>query len=117
MAKGGMPSHIPTEVTRAKVSALVAFGIPQEHIAINIGVSDETLRKYYREELETGLSNANQQVANVLFSKAVDERDLGACIFWLKTRGRHAFREKDPEDNKDLKSIVEKLIDKMPSAK
>jgi len=90
---------------------LVAYGIPHEHIALRIGITHDTLVKHYKYELETGLSNANEQVANVLFSKAVFDKDLGAVIFWLKTRGR--WREKDPEDDKKYASLVEKLIEKL----
>lgn len=104
----GAPPHEPTIETRAKVSALVAFGIKQESIARMLGISDETLRKYYDHEIHTGLENAIDEVANVLFSKAVDDRDLAACTFFLKTRGR--WREKDPEDNKQALSIIEQLI-------
>lgn len=113
----GAPCHEPTEVTRAQVSSLVAFGIPQNHIARMIGISDDTLRKYYDDELELGLSDANQKVANVLYSKAVDERDLSACIFWLKTRGRKMFSEKELDETKkaleQYQSIVESLLDKI----
>lgn len=107
-----MLEHVPTLETRAEVSALVAFGIKQEHIALKLRISDETLRKHYPYELETGLALAIDKVANVLFSKAVDERDLGAAIFFLKTRGR--WREKDPDEGKkNLESVIEMLADKL----
>lgn len=108
MAKVGAPAHEPTIETRAKVSALVAFGIKQESIARMIGISDETLRKYYDHEINTGLEYAIDQVANALFDKAVNQNDLAAQTFFLKTRGR--WREKDPEDNKQALSIIEQLI-------
>lgn len=112
---GGSPEHVPTEITRDRVSNLVAFGIKQEHICDMLGISDDTLRKHYKHELDYGLSNAIEKVANVLYSKAIDDRDLTAVQFFLKTRGR--WREKDrDEGNKALEqyqSIVEKLLDKI----
>lgn len=107
----GIPEHVPTEITRAQVSALVAFGIRQENIATMLKISDETLRKYYRTELDIGLDEAVNKVASVLFNKAVEERDLAACTFFLKTRGK--WREKDPEEKSKYDSLVEKLIDKL----
>jgi len=111
----GIPPHIPTSETRAEVSALVAYGIKQEQIAKRLRISVDTLAKHYGHELEMGLANAINEVANVLFSKAVDDRDLGAVIFFLKTRGR--WREKDPEENKQAMSIIESLLEKIPQQK
>jgi hypothetical protein len=108
MANPGTPAHVPTQKTRDKVESLVAFGITQEQIARNLEISVDTLKKYYDDELSNGLTNAINEVANVLFSKAVEERDLAACTFFLKTRGR--WREKDPEDNGKALSIIEQLI-------
>lgn len=108
MANPGTPAHEPTKAIRDKVESLVAFGITQEQIARHLGISVDTLKKYYDDELANGLTNAINEVANVLYSKAVDDRDLAACTFFLKTRGR--WREKDPEDNKQALSIIEQLI-------
>ena len=112
MAKAGKPEHKPTSETRAEVSALVAFGIKQEHIARRLRISDETLRKHYEHELETGLSNMIGEVANALYRKGVEEGDTTALIFILKTRGR--WREKDPEDNRQALSIIEQFLEKIP---
>ena len=115
MARGGQNKHVPTNETRNTVSMLVAFGIPQVHIAAKLGISDETLSKHYREELDNGLHDANAEVANRLYAKAVYQDELQAQIFWLKTRGRWREREKekDPEEKSRYDSLVEKLIDKL----
>ena len=111
MAKAGIPEHIPTEATKAEVAALVAYGIKQEHIASRLRITDTTLRKHYEYELENGLSNMINEVANALYRKGVDQGDTSALIFILKTRGR--WREKDPDENKKFESLVEKLVDKL----
>jgi transposase len=84
----GRKAHKPTPENRSQVEALAAFGIRQEHIAEMIGASLNTLNKYYRRELEFGLSKANAKVANSLFRKAIGEgREAAICaMFWLKTR-------------------------------
>jgi|SRR6185503_12187651 len=80
--------HEPTEVTRAEVMALVSFGNTQEQIASYLDITKKTLEKHYRRELDTATIRANAQVAKRLYNKAVQQDDLQAQIFWLKTRAR-----------------------------
>jgi len=80
--------HVPNKITRATVKALTSYGVNQLDIAAYIGISDETLRKHYEKEIKKGAIEANAKVAAALFSKAVDQNDVTAQIFWLKTRGR-----------------------------
>lgn len=103
-------AHEPTSESRAEVAALVSFGIIHEHIARMLKISADTLVKYYSYELETGLQHAINKVANVLFQKAMDG-DMSAAMFYLKTRAK--WREKDPDDNKALNSVIELLADKL----
>lgn len=103
--------HRPTDKTIAEVAALRSFGHTHEEIARHIGICSDTLVKYYQRELDTAIVKANSQVANVLFKKCVEEEDLTAIMFWLKTRAR--WREKDPEDTKKYDSLVEKLVDRL----
>lgn len=87
----GRPPHVPTDKDRRVVEMMTAGGITQEGIARAIGISVDTLVKYYREELDTALDKANAQVAGSLFKKAISDNHPGgvtAAIFWMKTRGR-----------------------------
>lgn len=87
----GRPPHVPTDKDRRAVEMMTAGGITQEGIAKVIGISVDTLVKYYREEIDTALDKANAQVAGSLFRKATSESHPGAvtaAIFWMKTRGR-----------------------------
>ena len=61
-----------------------AYGIPEGDIARVRRIDPKTLRKCYREELET---KANAQVAGFLFI-AAKGGNVTAQIFWLKTRAR-----------------------------
>ena len=84
----GRPSHEPTDKNRAVARALSGYGIPQDQIAAEIGVSVPTLCKYYREDLDAGLRQANAQVAKSLFKKATGDgsQSVTAAIFWAKCR-------------------------------
>lgn len=100
--------HEPSDKTRAEVAALVSFGNTQEDIARYIGVHVNTLIKYYRDELDNSVLQANAKVASRLFRKCVDDGDVPSMIFWLKTRAR--WRTTDNEETKKLESVVEKLL-------
>ncbi len=100
--------HLPTDKTRAEVTALTSFGNTQEEVASYLGICVDTLAKYYRHELDTAVIRANAQVARALYNKAVNQDDLSAQVFWLKTRGR--WRTADQEENKNIQSVVEKLL-------
>ena len=90
-------AHEPTEKDRRQVASMAAYGIPQEDIAATIGISHVTLRKYYREELDTAETKANAQVAEFLFTAASGRAlkmgqgatyadCIRAAMFWCKTR-------------------------------
>ena len=81
----GQPPHAPTDETRQVVRMMAGCGIPQMQIAPVVGISDETLRKYYRRELDLGLIEANAKVAEALFRQAIGG-DVGAAIWWTKCR-------------------------------
>jgi thiamine pyrophosphate-dependent acetolactate synthase large subunit-like protein len=108
------PAHIPTDLTRAEVSALRSFGIKHDDIAKYIGIDPTTLVKYYQYELDTAVTKANAQVAQRLFNKATQQDDLQAQIFWLKTRGRWRTADKEAEvetNNETLTKIREMVND------
>ena len=89
-----MPARFcPSDEQRRTVEAMVSYGIPQADIARVVGINDDTLRKHFREEIDTGVARANTRVAQYLFEQATGQRgDSGAAvtaaIFWAKTRMR-----------------------------
>lgn len=100
-------SHEPTIEIRAKVNALSSFGIRQEQIAKYIGISVPTLTKYYREELETAKIDKIIQVANALFNNAVENNNVTAQVFFLKTQAN--WRETDRNEEKNDKGDIGKI--------
>ena len=86
------PSYKPTEEHRRIVKSMAAMGTPHEDIATKVGIrSPKTLRKYFREELDLGATEANYKVAKTLFEMATSGECPAATIFWAKTRNH--FRE------------------------
>ena len=62
------PSFKPTDEHRRMVKSMAAVGIPQEQIAIKVGIrSPKTLRKHFPNELALGATEANYKVAQTLF--------------------------------------------------
>jgi hypothetical protein len=82
------PPFDPTPELRALVKSMAAVGTPQEKIAQKISIrSPKTLRKYFPEELRLGAIDANYKVSKTLFEMATSGNNLGATIYWDKTRG------------------------------
>jgi hypothetical protein len=81
--------HEPTDKDRKQVSLMAGIGLTHDQIAKIIGISDETLRKYYDKELEISAAMMNAQVAQNLFSIATSKGagSVASAIFWMKTRG------------------------------
>ena len=85
--KAGRPPHLPTATTQTTVYELSKVGTRYEDIAFMLGISADTLTKYYKPELEKGRIEANAAVAGTLFEKA-KQGDTSSMIFWLKTRAQ-----------------------------
>jgi hypothetical protein len=79
-------AFVATPEQRKTVRAMAAFGIPQMEIANVVGVSDRTLRKVFRDELDKAATEANAKVAEVCFRMATSGTVPAATFFWLKTR-------------------------------
>ena len=84
----GRRAHKPDPAQRKQVEAMAAYGIPEINIAAVLGVDPKTLRKHYRDELDTGHVKANSKVAESLYRKAIGDgaQSVTAAIFWMKTR-------------------------------
>lgn len=67
---------------------MAGIGLTHDQIAKVMLVSDETLRKYYANELETGAAKMSAAVAQNLYNIATSKGSgaVAAAIFWMKTR-------------------------------
>ena len=84
----GRRAHQPDPTSRRQVEAMAAYGVPEKDIARVLAIDPKTLRKHYRDELDTGHVKANSRIAESLYRKAMGDgpQSVTACIFWLKTR-------------------------------
>ena len=95
---------------------MTAYGVPKSDIARVIGIDPKTLRKHYRDELDTGQIKATAKVAESLFRKATSDgpQSVTAAIFWLKTKG--GWR-KSPQTHEvglfDLNRVTDQELAKM----
>ena len=84
----GRRAHKPDATSRRQVEAMGAYGVPEAGIARVLAVDPKTLRKHYRDQLDTGHIRANSKIAESLYRKALGDgpQSITAAIFWLKTR-------------------------------
>jgi len=85
--KVGRPPHLANDDTRKQVYELSSVGTRYEDIATVLGISADTLTKYYPEELKKGRIEANTAIASTLYEKA-KSGDTTSMIFWLKSRAQ-----------------------------
>lgn len=82
------PHYKPTPEQRTQVDAMAGYGVPEVAIAKVLKIAPATLRKHFRDELDTAHIRANSAVAQSLFKKATGDgpQSATAAIFWAKTR-------------------------------
>lgn len=78
-------THLVTEESRKTVENASGLGIPQEQIAVLLGISDKTLRRKYKRELAGGMAKFNVEVG-IAAAKRIRAGSDAMIIFWLKTR-------------------------------
>ena len=81
----GRPQFIKKDDDKKTVEALAIAGVTQRLIAQIVKISEPTLRKHFREELDTSKARANAVISQALFKNAKDG-NVAAQIFWLKTQ-------------------------------
>lgn len=94
------PEFNPTEEQKKMVEQMSAVGIPQEGIARVIGIDPKTLRKHFRDELDTAAVKANAKIGGTLFNKAVNG-DTTAAIWWTKARMHWSEKQEHEHTGKD----------------
>ena len=78
-------SFRPTQEERKLVKSLAAVGMRQEQICEMLRFrSPKTLRKHFREELDSGLAEATAAIARTAYEMALSGRYPAMLLFWLK---------------------------------
>jgi hypothetical protein len=104
----GRPAFVPSAEQRREVEIMARYGLPEDDIALVLGIDPKTLRKHFRLELDVAFVKANAKVAESIFLQAVgapaqyyppdhpsagklmraeQSRVLAAGIWWERTRG------------------------------
>jgi hypothetical protein len=83
---GKVIPHHRSEVIAKVVSGWVASGADESFIAAMLNIRPGQLRENYSNELLHGAQMANMQVAGAVFEEAVNNRDMSAAKFWLKSK-------------------------------
>ena len=94
--KTGRPPYKPTDEDRQKVHRMSRLGTSHEQIALVMGIRPPTLRKHFRQDLDNGAIEANLEVADTLFKMATSGKQLGATLFWARTRNRFCVEKPEP---------------------
>jgi hypothetical protein len=84
--KRGPRAWVPSKEERLLVEHYVSIGMTQDHIALVMQKSVDSLQRHCRHELDTGTLKANAVVGASLFERASIRGDTTAQIFWMKTR-------------------------------
>lgn len=89
------PFHKPTPETRAEVKAMATYGVTHIQIASYVGIDPKTLRRHYREELDSAMAEAHTRVGKFLYNAASGEAIgdgathsdcIRAAMFYAKTQ-------------------------------
>ena len=123
MPGAGRPAFDPTDAERKQVEAMSGYGVPFEQIAVLIGdgISLDTLRTYFPNELVRGKAKANAQVGKGIFQKAMGG-DTTAMIWWSKSQMRWAETQKHEHTGTDgapieIKKIERVIVDQFGQSK
>lgn len=113
--KPGNQPYEATDEARTKVRLWAAVGTTQEVIASELGISVDTLARYYRAELDEASARGVANVAANLYNKAMSG-DVTSMIFYLKTRGRWREKASAGDDENPLVLRLEGAADPLETA-
>ncbi|MGO7820479.1 RNA polymerase subunit sigma-70 [Rhizobium ruizarguesonis] len=88
IGKGGRPPHRPSNMDRRIVELAASYAVPTIKIAELLGISQKTLYKHYRVELDRGAARLEAALAAQLFRIANGKGAvaLKAITFLLRAR-------------------------------
>ncbi len=109
----GRPPYKTNDRDRAMVKTMIGYGIPYSEISGILKIDLKTMRKYYKDEMDTGATTANAAMAQNLWKKAMGDGPsaVTATIFWLKCRAN--WSEKVPMEDTE-KGLTIKVIGGLP---
>jgi hypothetical protein len=113
----GKPPHVPTDLDRQAVSLMVGGGIAQVDIARTRNIGLTTLRKHYRQEIETG-ATAIATMVILAHVKRIKAGDFQAIKWWEQARlgwSEHVVVDEGKRSDTPMRVIVELVGEAAPS--
>lgn len=110
MAKG-RPKYVVTAEHTDLVRKMAIAGIAQEQMACVLGISAETLVKYYDEILKNEKAKTIAEIAGGVVNRA-KAGDNACAFFYLKTQARWRETEHVEESTKKPEEIRIVVLDK-----
>lgn len=99
----GVPPFVATDEMRSRVCDLLLVATSHKLIAELLGISEDTLQKHFRPEIDRTVAIVNAKIARGVVRRAL-EGDQKAAEFWLHTRaGFKKAREDDGEGSKEIR--------------
>ncbi|WP_245503333.1 RNA polymerase subunit sigma-70 [Rhizobium ruizarguesonis] len=88
IGKGGRPPHHPSNMDRRIVELAASYAVPTIKIAELLGISQKTLFKHYRTELDRGAARLEAALVLRIYALAAGRGDIAlrAATFILKAR-------------------------------
>ena|ERR1700679_1548751 len=104
--------HVKTPETIEAVSKMYINGVSHDDIARCINISDETLRKYYSDDMQNAWSMAVMKAGDRLYEIGM-RGDAKSLLAWLTHRGKWSAHKQPEAKNELTQALLEKIIDKL----
>lgn len=104
----GNTPYEPTEEARKQVQTMAGLGVSNQDIATILDISNDTLTRHYKRELDTAAIAVNARVAQAAYHKAMSG-DPQMLKYWLNCRARWSEKEDDKGGGQTI-SIVTKTF-------
>lgn len=105
--------HEPTPYLRQRVKDLAMAGIPQKTIARIVGMSSNTLAKYYDRELHDSEPDMIGKVAKVAVQKALDGNEKMLSYVLSRKGSKYGWIDKQVIESVTDSENLDKLKDKI----
>jgi hypothetical protein len=92
----------PSSRDRNLVKALTACGNSHEEIAKVLSMKPGMVRKFFRDEIQVGTTQANSKILGAIFKAATQDNNMTAAIFWAKTQGGTKQKRSTPGAGTEL---------------
>lgn len=110
---GRKKHYKPSDDHKTLAIKMASFGITHEQIAMVLGISADTLTKFYGPDLTKARANANMIVGQTLFGMIL-EKNVTATIFWLKCKAGWAETQKIEMSGPDGQAQKLEFVDRPP---